>query len=282
MICENLLKSLSSKLSRRRLLRLAAALPLLSKSTAVMAAQQSDKVVATQQRALSRIAFGSCAHQDKDQPIWSDIMGSQPELFVFLGDNIYGDSENPEVLAAKYAKLAAKPGFSSLRQQIEVIATWDDHDYGRNDAGRDYPSKEASRKLLLDFFGEPASSGARDQMESTLLTFMENQVKRCRLYCWTCAGTGAQLLASRIRSASKSALPKIVALTTYHCLPRQSFWVSGNGHGWNSSCRSKPMCELSEAASNYWLNLRAGKPGPISPKSASVSSSCWSATKLSP
>ena len=127
-----------------------------------------------------------------------------------------------------------------------------------------------------------AVSGARDQMESTLLTFMENQVKRCRLFCWTCAGTGAQLLASRIRSASKSALPKIVALTTYHCLPRQSFWVSGNGHGWNSSCRSKPMCELSEAASNYWLNLRAGKPGPISLKSASVSSSCWSATKLSP
>ena len=172
MICENLLKSLSSKLSRRRLLRLAAALPLLSKSTAVMAAQQSDKVAATQQRALSRIAFGSCAHQDKDQPIWSDIMASQPELFVFLGDNIYGDSENPEVLAAKYAKLAAKPGFSSLRQQIEVIATWDDHDYGRNDAGRDYPSKEASRKLLLDFFGEPASSERRTRPDGIYTSYL--------------------------------------------------------------------------------------------------------------
>ena len=38
-----------------------------------------------------RIAFGSCCDQDKPQPIWDAIIETQPELFIFLGDNIYGD-----------------------------------------------------------------------------------------------------------------------------------------------------------------------------------------------
>ena len=37
-------------------------------------------------KTLSRIAFGSCAKQDKDQPIWEAIFAAKPDLFVFLGD----------------------------------------------------------------------------------------------------------------------------------------------------------------------------------------------------
>jgi alkaline phosphatase D len=40
---------------------------------------------------LSRIAFGSCADQVKPQPIWDAILTYQPELFIFAGDNVYGD-----------------------------------------------------------------------------------------------------------------------------------------------------------------------------------------------
>ena len=40
---------------------------------------------------LTRIAFGSCAHQDKPQPIWGAVLDYRPELFVFAGDNVYGD-----------------------------------------------------------------------------------------------------------------------------------------------------------------------------------------------
>src|SRR3989337_529307 len=42
-------------------------------------------------RSLTRIAFGSCAKQTKDQPIWDAVLAAKPDLFVFLGDNIYGD-----------------------------------------------------------------------------------------------------------------------------------------------------------------------------------------------
>ncbi|MFK7864478.1 MAG: alkaline phosphatase D family protein [Pseudohongiellaceae bacterium] len=110
---------------------------------------------------VQRIAFGSCSHQDKPQPIWSQVLGADPDLFIFLGDNIYGDSEDPAVLAAKYQKLASISGVAELRRQVPVIATWDDHDYGKNDSGSEFVGKESSRKVMLDFWGEPENSPRR-------------------------------------------------------------------------------------------------------------------------
>jgi alkaline phosphatase D len=108
--------------------------------------------------ALTRIAFGSCAKQDQEQPIWDAVLAARPELFVFLGDNVYGDTRDMAELRAKYAQLAAKPGFQRLRASTPTIAIWDDHDYGENDAGADYPMKEESRRIFLDFWQEPPGS----------------------------------------------------------------------------------------------------------------------------
>ena len=93
---------------------------------------------------LRRIAFGSCAKENRKQPIWDAVVDARPELFVFLGDNVYGDTDDMAVLAGKYAKLAAQPGFQKLKRQAGIVATWDDHDYGADDVGRDYPMKRES------------------------------------------------------------------------------------------------------------------------------------------
>ena len=114
-------------------------------------------------RRLSHIAFGCCAEESKPQPVWDPILARHNDLFIFLGDNIYGDSRDMKVLAEKYARLAAIPGFAKLRATTPVVAMWDDHDFGENDAGGDYPEKEASRRLFLDFWKEPASSPRRDR-----------------------------------------------------------------------------------------------------------------------
>lgn len=110
-----------------------------------------------------RIAFGSCAKQDKPQPIWEAILAAQPQSFVFLGDNIYGDSEDVEVLKAKYRLLDQQPGFERLRAAIPVLGTWDDHDYGANDGGVEYPSKRLSQQAFLDFLRVPADDPRRQQ-----------------------------------------------------------------------------------------------------------------------
>lgn len=110
---------------------------------------------------LSRIGFGSCIHQSDSQLIWYKVIEKQPELFVLLGDNIYGDTKDMELLRQKYEMFGSKPGYIELQKKTPVIATWDDHDYGKNDAGKEYPMKEESKKIFLDFFKEPQASERR-------------------------------------------------------------------------------------------------------------------------
>ena len=112
---------------------------------------------------LERIAFGSCAIQDQPQPIWDGIVELKPQLFVFLGDNIYGDSIDMDVMRAKYKLLANQPGFQKLKQSCQVIGTWDDHDYGANDAGVEFPMKRESQQVFLDFFEVPKDDPRRHQ-----------------------------------------------------------------------------------------------------------------------
>lgn len=112
---------------------------------------------------IERIAFGSCAKQDQPQPIWDTIVAARPELFLFIGDNIYGDTQDMEVLKRKWGQLGAQAGFRRLKETCPVLAVWDDHDYGANDAGVEYPKKKESQQIFLDFFEEPADSPRRTQ-----------------------------------------------------------------------------------------------------------------------
>lgn len=100
------------------------------------------------------IAFGSCGHQDAPQPILSLAADRKPDAFIFLGDNIYGDTKSMDTLRMKYAMLADKPEFQKLKTITTLYATWDDHDYGWNDVGRHYAFKKESKEIFMDFFGD--------------------------------------------------------------------------------------------------------------------------------
>lgn len=104
---------------------------------------------------ITKIAFGSCGHHDKPQPVLSLAASKKPDVFVFLGDNIYGDTDDMNVLRKKYGMLGDKPDFKKIWDSCQVLATWDDHDYGRNDAGRHYPFKKESKEIFLDFWKVP-------------------------------------------------------------------------------------------------------------------------------
>lgn len=114
-----------------------------------------------QSSAVTTIAFGSCANQDLPQPVLAIAAAYHPDLFIFLGDNIYGDTDNMDTLQAKYNRWAAQPAFQQLKTTTRFLATWDDHDFGQNDIGRHYAHKEESKKIFLDFFNEPMSSERR-------------------------------------------------------------------------------------------------------------------------
>lgn len=114
-----------------------------------------------QDDSLFKIAFGSCGHQNNSLSIFNNVVAHQPDVFIFLGDNIYGDTEDMDTLRAKYNRLGIKSSYQNLKENVEIIATWDDHDYGWNDAGRHYKFKEESKEIFLDFFEEPDTSKRR-------------------------------------------------------------------------------------------------------------------------
>lgn len=114
----------------------------------------SDKII-------SKIALGSCGYQDLPQPILSIAADWNPDVFLFLGDNIYGDTENMDTLRAKYNRLGSKQEFKKLVKKTRILSVWDDHDYGVNDGGLEYPKKEESKEIFLQFWNEPLQSDRR-------------------------------------------------------------------------------------------------------------------------
>ena len=115
---------------------------------------------------LTRIAFGSCADEEKPQPIWDAVLAYRPELFLFTGDNVYGDVRNgrnvpePELIESlqqSYGQAARVPGMARLRSTVPHLATWDDHDFGKNDAGADFAGRQDAQRLFLQYWDVPLS-----------------------------------------------------------------------------------------------------------------------------
>lgn len=113
------------------------------------------------QTAPRTIVVGSGASQEKPQPIWDAVLAAKPDLALLLGNGVFLDNDNPDVLKAKYAQAAAVPGLLKLRAACPVVATWDDHDYGAIQGGADFRGKDASQRLFLDFHQEPKDSPRR-------------------------------------------------------------------------------------------------------------------------
>lgn len=113
---------------------------------------------------LTRIAAGSCNRQDLPQPLWEPITAFHPQLWIWLGDNIYGDTHKTELLAEKWAAQKNQPGYQRLLASSRVLGVWDDRDYGLDDSGFNHPRKAESQRLFLDFLGEPQDSPRRRQL----------------------------------------------------------------------------------------------------------------------
>lgn len=106
-----------------------------------------------QHSAVTRIAILACHRQNNPSPALARYLAMQPDLALWIGDNVYADTKDDiTFIDACYNTLAAKPEFAELRK-IDFLATWDDHDYGLNDAGKHYAIKAQSKDLFRRFWG---------------------------------------------------------------------------------------------------------------------------------
>jgi alkaline phosphatase D len=111
----------------------------------------------TEQPPIRTIAFGSCMNTNA-HPMLEQMLRIPFDLTLLLGDNIYADTLNLSVMRAKYDRLKESSFWRDLRKKAPLLATWDDHDYGANDAGAEYRQKVKSQALFLDFLDEPPDS----------------------------------------------------------------------------------------------------------------------------
>lgn len=109
-----------------------------------------------------RIAFGSCARLQFDpvQPIWKTIAAMEPDLFLWLGDNIYADSDQAAAFEDLYARQRSIPGFADFAARVPQLAIWDDHDFALNNSDRTNPVKAMSLKLFNRWWANPSAGTA--------------------------------------------------------------------------------------------------------------------------
>ncbi|WP_341502156.1 alkaline phosphatase D family protein [Gallaecimonas sp. GXIMD4217] len=107
---------------------------------------------------VETVAVGSCFKQQGSMgQAMARLTASQPDLFMWLGDNIYADTTDISTMRAKYDAKKANPDYRAfLEAGIPVLATWDDHDFGANNAGDNYPKRAESQQEFLRHFDVPA------------------------------------------------------------------------------------------------------------------------------
>jgi alkaline phosphatase D len=113
--------------------------------------------------ALSRILVASCLDEEKgDSAAMRSIAGEEADLFLMIGDNVYGDRDGPayvnnqpelDELRESFRDLAAREDFRAVRAKFPMMVAWDDHDYGANDAGREFPFRRLSERIHERFWG---------------------------------------------------------------------------------------------------------------------------------
>lgn len=109
-----------------------------------------------------KFCFGSCHWHESPQGHWEKIKAKNPDLWLWLGDNIYGDTRDMNLLSDKYKTVTDGP-YGDFRAQFPIDGIWDDHDFGEDGANREYPHKEESQKLHLDFLGVDEFDPRRNQ-----------------------------------------------------------------------------------------------------------------------
>jgi len=126
------------------------------------------------------IAFGSCSHAFDSLQMWDNVIEHKPKAWIWMGDNIYADTKDMAVMKSKYDMQKKRPSYQNLIKSMDIYGIWDDHDFGINDGGKEYPMKDESKALMLDFLDVPPDAAVRKRQgtyQSYLLEDKELKIK---------------------------------------------------------------------------------------------------------
>ncbi|HNC96363.1 MAG TPA: alkaline phosphatase D family protein, partial [Myxococcota bacterium] len=101
-----------------------------------------------------RFTFGSCGKEDL-QPIFGPILAWEPELFLFIGDNHYGNTKDLNALRMNYRRVHTVPMRASLLSGASNLAVWDDHDYVGNNTDGNASGKDTALRTFREYWANP-------------------------------------------------------------------------------------------------------------------------------
>ncbi len=104
---------------------------------------------------VRRVAFGSCTKDDA-QPLFAAIRDAEPDVFLFVGDNHYANSDDLGGLRQWYRWAHERDERAELLREAAIYATWDDHDYVGNDTDGSAPGKEDALRAFGDYWANGA------------------------------------------------------------------------------------------------------------------------------
>lgn len=113
---------------------------------------------------VTRIGFGSCYKPEKSTVLWEAVEAFNPQIWLWLGDNVYADIIDGEyykknlpkdAFTLAYDRLGKSEGIATLKSLPpgHMMATWDDHDFGLNDAGQGWERKQEAKHAFQKFWG---------------------------------------------------------------------------------------------------------------------------------
>jgi alkaline phosphatase D len=121
------------------------------------------------------VGFGSCAYINEPEggydrmnsrpygagyEIFEAIYEVDPDLFIWLGDNVYyrePDWSTRTGMIHRWTHDRSIPELRPLLATTPQYATWDDHDYGPNDSGREFWNKDMATEIFSLFHGNPTA-----------------------------------------------------------------------------------------------------------------------------
>lgn len=113
-----------------------------------------------------KVAVLSCMDDQLHRAdMWQSLQKSQPDLILFIGDSVYADSDssgpaNPFHLWRRFAAARFTLDIFKWRELIPIISIWDDHDFGADNAGINYPYIQESQNNFRAFYAQDYQTSA--------------------------------------------------------------------------------------------------------------------------
>ena len=135
-----------------------------------------------------RVALGSCFYVNEppyDRPgtpygsdfqVLDAIGRARPDAMLWLGDNTYlreADWYSRTGILRRWTHTRSYPGLQPLLGAMHHYATWDDHDYGPDDADRSYRDKRLTREAFGLFWANPGAIFGENEGVTTMFRWAD-------------------------------------------------------------------------------------------------------------